>query len=1821
MAASAVAGSPRNLFRELLGKTEAETTARIEATWREYTEGDPENLRLYFTAPDATAYIADVGSRDVRSEGMSYGMMIAVQLDRREEFDRLWKWVHTHMRHKSGPRAGYFDWQRNYDGSAIGDGVSASDGEVWIVTALFFAAHRWGDGTGIFAYSREAQGLLREMLHKTSSPDRMSTAIFDREHRQVTFCPIGRAATITDPSYHQPAFYELWARWAEDADDRMFWAEAARTSRTFWRRNADPVTGLMSEYAHFDGRPYADLHFGSGRDEFAFDAWRTLAFVALDHAWGGGDAWSVERTDRVLRFLGSRGDQLVDRYKLDGTPVGKNQSSGLIAMAAAAGVAATDPELARPFVRRLWDSPTPSGRWRYYNGLLTMLGLLQASGRFQIFDSPLPGHAKTGVVPRGSGEEVRFSAFSYAGGAEPDAVPLAPGQYRNPVLAGFFPDPSICRVGEDYYMVNSTFAYFPGLPISHSRDLVNWKLVGHAIDRPEQLDYRGIGVTRGLFAPSISFHDGVFYVVCTMVDGGGNYVVTSRNPAGPWSDPVWLKFDGIDPSLFFDTDGRAWLVHNGGPPGDRPLYDGHRAVWLREFDLSSQKVVGEPRLLVDGGSDIAKKPVWIEGPHIYRRGDWYYLTCAEGGTGENHSQVILRSRSVVGPYESWSGNPILTQRDLASDAIGAVTCTGHADLEAGPDGRWWAVFLGCRPYSEGRYHTTGRETFLLPVTWTADDWPVILPAGARVPLNGSGPATRSGQTIDLRADGTWRAAFDRPALDPSWLMLRAPSEPWWRIDPRAERLVLSPRSAALSGTENPSFLARRVQHARFTAEATLDVPESAGVSAGLVFFQSEKNHYYLSVRRAQRGLLAALELADGGSPKQLAAWPLPAHPRRVSLRIQVEAGTTRFAYACDGGKWSALGDDFDTKPITVAAAGGGLHFTGAVVGVHARRETAVGRERIPFNAGWRFKTKDPEDIAGRLRYDVRPVPRDENDDRPADAMPTEAESVSGSGLEVLKPWILPTANPFIADPAKWSVRPAAEPAINVSYTRGDFQDGDWRKLDLPHDWAIEGPFSQNGPGGGMGRLPSGQVGWYRKNFHLPPADAGRVVRLEIDGAMSYAMVWCNGRLVGGWPYGYSSWSLDLTPYVVVGGDNQLAIRLDNPPYSSRWYPGGGLYRNVWLTKCSPVHVGTWGTFVSTREVSEHSATVDISVTVRNDAARAAEVGITTRLHVLNPDGRASDAVVASFAPTRVVIPPGGAKTANLSLALARPRLWGPPPTQSPHRYVAITTLEQSGREVDRHETPFGIRALDFDPQTGLHVNGEPIRIQGVNQHHDLGALGAAFNVRAARRQLELLREMGCNAVRMAHNPPAPELLDLTDELGFIVVNELYDCWERKKTPLDFHLIFPDWSEADLRALIRRDRNHPSVVLWSVGNEVGEQYTGTAGAEVARRLRDIAREEDPTRPTTNAMNWAKPDMPLPAVSDVLSLNYQGEGIRDTPAHAGIGGIRTAPQYADFHAKFPDKMLLASETAAALSTRGEYLFPVSSALSAPVRDGSGGDSARGFVSAYELHAADFGSTPDKVFGAQDRHPFVAGEFVWSGWDYLGEPTPYYASRSSGFGIIDLAGFPKDRFYLYQSRWRPELPMVHILPHWTWPERAGLVTPVHVFTSGDEAELFLNGRSLGRKKKAPYEYRLRWDDVIYEPGALSVIAYRKGIRWAEKTMRTAGDAAGLELRPDRSEIKADGLDLAFVTVRVIDRDGSTAPRAKNELEFSLAGPGEIVATDNGDPTSFEAFQSKRRRAFNGYCLVIVRARPGGPGDLILTASGNGLVAGSTVITTTRP
>lgn len=855
------------------------------------------------------------------------------------------------------------------------------------------------------------------------------------------------------------------------------------------------------------------------------------------------------------------------------------------------------------------------------------------------------------------------------------------------------------------------------------------------------------------------------------------------------------------------------------------------------------------------------------------------------------------------------------------------------------------------------------------------------------------------------------------------------------------------------------------------------------------------------------------------------------------------------------------------------------------------------RERVLINDDWRFyrSESNPDGIIYDHRKDLANV----------------------SNPEILKDWILPSGNDFIKDPSKRHSRPDEEPSTDIEHVKNNFDDGDWESVRLPHDWAIEGPFYTEDDdvaivGGGMGRLPVHGVGWYRRKLDVSKSDKNKQIYLDIDGAMSYAMVWLNGQLVGGWPYPYNSFRLDLTEHLDFDGENQLAIRLDNPTESARWYPGGGLYRNVWLSKVEKTHVGQWGTFITSRDISKKSATLDLVVEIENDEDKTAKVDAITEVYTVDPKSEKHGEKVAKFPKSSVKIKAGEKKSVSKSTKVKNPQLWGPPPTQTPNMYVAITKLYKKGKEVDSHETKFGIRGLEFTASDGIQVNGERIQIQGVNQHHDLGAIGAAFNTRAAERQLEILQEMGTNAIRMAHNPPATELLDLTDRMGFLVMDEIFDVWVRNKTDCDFHLIFPDWHEPDLRSYIRRDRNHASVVAWSFGNEVGEQQHGEEGAIIGHKLHDMVLEEDTTRPTTASMNFAQPDnagAPFPPIMDILSLNYQGAGIRDTPNYSNLDGIRTDPAYPEFREAYPEKLILTSESASSLSTRGTYIFPVAGDAGAPVNETSGGNEELAQVSGYELYTADFGSSPDKVFASQDSNPHVAGEFVWTGFDYIGEPTPYYQARSSYSGIIDLAGFKKDRFWLYQARWRPDLPMAHILPHWNWPDREGEITPVHVFTSGDEAELFVNGKSLGRKKMGESKYRLRWDDVEYAPGEVKVVAYRDGKKWAEDLVKTTGKPAALRLTADRENIGADGYDLSFVTAEVVDEKGNVVPDATNSISFSVQGAGEIVATDNGDPYDLIVFTSKERKAYSGLALAIARARNGEAGAFKVVAEADGL------------
>ncbi len=743
-------------------------------------------------------------------------------------------------------------------------------------------------------------------------------------------------------------------------------------------------------------------------------------------------------------------------------------------------------------------------------------------------------------------------------------------------------------------------------------------------------------------------------------------------------------------------------------------------------------------------------------------------------------------------------------------------------------------------------------------------------------------------------------------------------------------------------------------------------------------------------------------------------------------------------------------------------------------------------------------------------------------------------------------------------------------------------DASWRKLDLPHDWGIEGPFRNDLPSN-TGKLPWAGIGWYRKHFKVSPADKGMRCFIDFDGAMSHAKVWLNGHYLGEWPYGYASFRLEMTPYVRFDGENVLAVRLDNPPNSSRWYPGGGIYRNVWLVKTSPVHFAHWGTFVSTPSITNDGAIVHVRTEIENQSGQS----VKTDTHVEITQAGQTD-VIATASTTGLSIPAGEIRSVELEMKIQSPKLWS---LNSRNLYRVETSILQNGKSVDVGTTFLGIRTAQFTADRGLVLNGERVRINGVCNHHDLGLLGTAVNERALERQITILQEMGCNAIRTSHNPPAPELLDLCDRMGMLVLDEAFDCWEQGKTPNDYSTLFKDWHERDIRALVRRDRNHPCVIAWSAGNEVREQNDGV----LIGKLRDIFRSEDSTRPVTSACD--NPDAGFDGFQngvDVFGYNYKPH------------------LYGKFRDANPSKPLYGSETASCISSNGEYFFPVS--------DDKSKGAVNSQVSSYDLSAPPWATIPDVEFAGEDKNPSVAGEFVWTGFDYLGEPTPYgedtSQSRSSYFGILDLCGFKKDRFYLYQARWRPDFPMAHILPHWNWPDRTGKVTPVHVYTSGDEAELFLNGESLGRKKKDPFQYRLRWDSVKYEPGELKVIAYKDGKKWAEDVKKTTGQAAKVSLTLDRTSIRSDGKDLVFVTVETLDKNGLRSPIFRNEIRFRISGPGSIAAVGNSDPTDHDSFQSDRCKAFGGECMLIIRSVEGKAGEIRLEAESDGLAAGNTVI-----
>jgi len=750
-------------------------------------------------------------------------------------------------------------------------------------------------------------------------------------------------------------------------------------------------------------------------------------------------------------------------------------------------------------------------------------------------------------------------------------------------------------------------------------------------------------------------------------------------------------------------------------------------------------------------------------------------------------------------------------------------------------------------------------------------------------------------------------------------------------------------------------------------------------------------------------------------------------------------------------------------------------------------------------------------------------------------------------------------------------------AVNPGYN-----DSGWRVLNLPHDWSIEGAFSESHPakpeGGG---LPTG-VAWYRKTFHVPTSVKNKNVYIDFDGAYQNSEVWINGQYLGKRPNGYISFRYDLSPYLQFGKNNVITVKVDNSDQpNSRWYSGSGIYRNVWLDVTEKVHVAQWGTFVTTPQVSNEEATVNVKTDVSNTSGAAKAIRVKTSIYGKNGKLVSSDIKDLTIS--------GSASDLTQEFKITHPDLWS---VENPYLYKAVIEIFEGKKLNHAYETTFGIRYFNFDQKTGFSLNGKPLKILGVCNHHDLGALGAAVNVRAMERQLEILKTMGTNGIRMAHNPPAPELLELCDKMGFIVMNETFDMWAKKKNKNDYHRDFKEWHVRDLEDHIKRDRNHASVFMWSIGNEIREQFDST-GISITRELAAIVKRLDPTRPVTSALTEMIPEKNFIYQSgalDLLGFNYN---------HA---------KYDSLPERFVNQKLIASETTSGLMTRGHYDMPSDSIRiwphNAKTKLTTGNPDWT--ASAYDNAYAYWGSTHEATWKTVKRQDFMAGLYVWTGFDYLGEPTPYpWPARSSYFGIVDLAGFPKDIYYMYQSEWADK-PVLHILPHWNW--EAGKTVDVWAYyNQADEVELFLNGTSLGSRKKEGEDLHVMWR-VPFQAGTLKAVSRRNGKDVLVKEIKTAGAPAKIELVADRIKVKADGKDMSFVTVRVLDAEGNLVPDADDLIQFTVEGKGFIAGVDNGYQASMEPFKANYRKAFNGLCLAILQTTEGS-GKIKLTAKGAGL------------
>ena len=766
-----------------------------------------------------------------------------------------------------------------------------------------------------------------------------------------------------------------------------------------------------------------------------------------------------------------------------------------------------------------------------------------------------------------------------------------------------------------------------------------------------------------------------------------------------------------------------------------------------------------------------------------------------------------------------------------------------------------------------------------------------------------------------------------------------------------------------------------------------------------------------------------------------------------------------------------------------------------------------------------------------------------------------------------------------------------------------FDDRSWQSVRLPHDWAIAGPYDHKA-NPHTGKLPWKGEGWYRKRFTLPASDTGNRVVLDFDGVMAMPVVYVNGKQAGGWDYGYMSFRVDVSEFIDFGKENVVAVHVDTTRHESRWYPGAGIYRKVELVVLDPVHIARYGTFVTTPKIDAREATVSVRTTVENFETRQVPVEVTTML--LDDTSGA----VAATATSPLGLPARSSFELEQTLVVKNPKRWD---ILTPRRYIAISRVFSGKTLRDATETFFGIRDFRFTPDDGFHLNGRRVDLKGVCLHHDHGPLGAAFFTRAMERQLEILKDMGVNAIRTSHNPPAPELLELTDRMGFVVWNEAFDKWDGTATlPLGRSIV--DHGRKQLDVFVRRDRNHPSVVAWSVGNEIWDLENGKLPNPPAllRAMVGFVKALDTTRPVT--------------------LAHAVPGSADTPLDDSldVGGWNYVQKYQNSRKKRPALPLVYSESASAYSTRGYYDFPQ------PKRKDDYPLSLR--ISSYDRNAAYYSDIADTEFALMERDRFVAGEFVWTGFDYLGEPVPFVAEgwahfeprkiskgeegRSSSFGIIDLVGIPKDRYFLYRSHWAPEKTTIHVVPHWTFPERAGKNVPVYVYTNGDSAELFVNDKSLGKKTKSAGaenvldRYRLRWEDVTYEPGTLKVVAYRGNKRLGETTVRTAGAPAKLRLTPDRKTLRTNGDDLSYVLVEAVDKDGTLAPNAMNAVKFTLAGPATIAGVGNGDHHFPAEYDSDTVELFYGKAMLVVRANEGKGGAVRVKAESNGLTLAETTL-----